>query len=233
MNWPSARSRRARPADRTVKREPESFAARSKSIWPSASPSSKCSFGAKPNTGFSPTLRISTLPVSSGPSGTVSSGTFGRRASASSSSAVSVRSVSSASVRNALICATSAFSASAFAMSLAAMAAPISLDAALRRICASCTAVTWSRRRLSRARIAEDCASAPRRDSARSSISGLSRIQRMSSMAGLDAKGRRARFGGFARLRQGTVRQSPRLRRAPRPRRPRRSRPACRRAAPS
>ena len=44
MNWPSARSIRASPAFSTTKREPESFAAVSKSICPSASPSSKCSF---------------------------------------------------------------------------------------------------------------------------------------------------------------------------------------------
>ena len=42
MNWPSARSRRASPPFRTTKREPESFAAVSKSIRPRASPISKC-----------------------------------------------------------------------------------------------------------------------------------------------------------------------------------------------
>src|SRR5207253_2662984 len=38
MNCPSARSIRARPPFSTVNREPDSFAARSKSIMPSASP---------------------------------------------------------------------------------------------------------------------------------------------------------------------------------------------------
>ena len=44
MNWPSARSSRASWPFSTVKREPDNFAARSKSIMPSASPISKCSF---------------------------------------------------------------------------------------------------------------------------------------------------------------------------------------------
>ena len=42
MNWPSARSSRASPPLSTTKREPDSFAAVSKSIRPSASPISKC-----------------------------------------------------------------------------------------------------------------------------------------------------------------------------------------------
>ena len=87
MNWPSARSIRASPFFSTTKREPESFAAVSKSIWPSASPSSKCSFAQFTRRG-SPHFRTSTLAVSSGPTGTSSSGTFGMIASASSSAFV-------------------------------------------------------------------------------------------------------------------------------------------------
>ena len=77
MNWPSARSSRASWPFSTVKRAPESFAARSKSIRPSASPISKCSFAQFGRGGTSPTLRISTLSCSSLPTGTSSSGTLG------------------------------------------------------------------------------------------------------------------------------------------------------------
>ena len=45
MKEASARSSRASAPVSTTKRAPDSFAARSKSIIPSASPSSKCSFG--------------------------------------------------------------------------------------------------------------------------------------------------------------------------------------------
>ena len=46
MNWPSARSIRASGPRRMVNRAPAIFAAVAKSIMPSASPSSKCCFGA-------------------------------------------------------------------------------------------------------------------------------------------------------------------------------------------
>ena len=52
MNCMSARSSRASAPFSTTKRAPESFAAASKSIRPSASPISKCSFGLKPSGNF-------------------------------------------------------------------------------------------------------------------------------------------------------------------------------------
>ena len=49
MNCSSARSSRASAPFNTTKRAPDSFAAASKSMSPSASPISKCSFGVKPS----------------------------------------------------------------------------------------------------------------------------------------------------------------------------------------
>ena len=67
MNWARARSRRASGPFSTTKRAPESFAAVSKSISPSASPSSKCCFGWNVNFFGVPTLRSSTLAPASMP----------------------------------------------------------------------------------------------------------------------------------------------------------------------
>ncbi len=66
----------------TTKRAPESFAAVSKSISPSASPSWKCSM-AWWTGGFLPHSRWMTLNVSSGPTGTSSAGGLGMTASTS------------------------------------------------------------------------------------------------------------------------------------------------------
>ena len=66
MNWPSARSSRASGPRSTVKRAPASFAAVAKSISPSASPSSKCCFGAKSRSRGSPCCFSTTLALSSG-----------------------------------------------------------------------------------------------------------------------------------------------------------------------
>ena len=146
MNWPSARSSRASWPFSTVKRAPDSFAARSKSIRPSASPISKCSFTQFGRGATRPTLRTSTLSCSSAPTGTSSSGTLGSTASTSSSALSLSRSACSAPARNALISLTSSFSRSASAMSLLRMALPISLEAALRRSCLVCNSPRWARR---------------------------------------------------------------------------------------
>ena len=79
MNCSSARDSRASAPFRTTNRAPDSFAAASKSIRPSASPISKCSFGVKPSgkSGGAPWRRTSTLSFSSLPSGTSSNGRLG------------------------------------------------------------------------------------------------------------------------------------------------------------
>ena len=77
MNEASARSSRASAPVSTTKRAPDSFAARSKSISPSASPSSKCSRAGNSKAGGCPQRRSSTFADSSGPSGTSSAGRFG------------------------------------------------------------------------------------------------------------------------------------------------------------
>ena len=87
---PSARESRAPFPRNTAKRLPESFAARSKSRMPSASPISQCGFGVKAKAGGVPALRTTTLSCSPAPCGTESSSRFGtseRIASISVSSA--------------------------------------------------------------------------------------------------------------------------------------------------
>ena len=59
---------------------------RSKSMMPSASPSSQCGFGSKSNLRGSPQRRISTLSCSSLPFGTLECGIFGSLSASSSSS---------------------------------------------------------------------------------------------------------------------------------------------------
>ena len=71
---------------------------------------------------------------------------WGSSASASCSFLSASRCSSSPLANSSLSAATSAISACAFASSLAALALPISLDAALRRACASCSCVTTLRR---------------------------------------------------------------------------------------
>ena len=146
MNWPSARSSRASWPLSTVKRLPESFAARSKSIMPSVSPISKCSRVQLERGLTSPTLRTSTLSCSSAPTGTSRSGTLGMTASASSSALSSSRSMASAPDSHSLMAVTSPFSSSALAASPERMALPISFEAALRRSWRSCRRPRWARR---------------------------------------------------------------------------------------
>jgi hypothetical protein len=134
MNWPSARSSRASPPFSTTKREPESFAAASKSMRPSASPSSKCSFAEFSRFG-SPQRRTSKFALSSptggASGGSPSGGTLGMTARASSSSLESPLSSSSPALSASFRLATSAISACARASSFCALAWPISLEAAL------------------------------------------------------------------------------------------------------
>jgi hypothetical protein len=77
MKWMSDRSSRAAAPMSTVKRDPESFAARSKSRMPSATPRSQCAFGANARLGFSPQWRTTLLSSSLVPSGVLASGTLG------------------------------------------------------------------------------------------------------------------------------------------------------------
>ena len=83
---------------------------------------------------------------------------------------------------------TSAISALARASSLFFLASPISLEAALRRACASSDARIAVRRVSSIANSDEDCGASPRRFKAASKASGLSRIDLMSCMAGVLSK---------------------------------------------
>jgi hypothetical protein len=182
MKLASARSSLASAPFSTTKREPDSLAATSKSIRPSASPISKCCFGSKSNSRGLPSLRTSTLAVSSGPTGTSSAGTLGMAASASSSSrSISFAAASASGIRS-LIPATSPISASARASSFAFLASPISFDAALRRSCNPCSSAISPRRFSSSATRPSAWGSSPRLSSALSKASGLSRIQRMSCM---------------------------------------------------
>jgi hypothetical protein len=187
MNCPSARSSRANCPVSTVKRLPDSRAARSKSISPSNSPISKCSLAQFGRGGTRPTLRSSRLSCSSLPTGTSSSGRFGTTAAKSRSSRSRRRSSASAPARNALISLTSAFSRSAVAASPARIALPISREAALRRSWRSCSLPRCARRASSsdsspstadRASDADHC----RFTSAATTFSGFSRIHLISSM---------------------------------------------------
>ena len=72
MNCASARSSLAANPFSSAKRAPESFAAVSKFIRSSSSPSSQCGFGSKEKVGFLPHFLISMLSVSSIPTGTSS-----------------------------------------------------------------------------------------------------------------------------------------------------------------
>ena len=193
MNWPSARSMRASWLFSTVKREPESLAARSKSIMPSASPISKCSLTQFGRAGTSPTMRLTTLSCSSWPTGTSSSGMLGNTASASFSPLSSSRSRASPFWMNALISLTSPLSFSAIAASPERMALPISFEAALRRSCLTCSSLRCARRASSLAIRSStvDCASPAdheRFTSASTRAFGLSRIHLMSSMVDPSSK---------------------------------------------
>ena len=188
MNCSSARSSRASAPLSTTKRAPDSFAAASKSISPSASPMSKCSFGLKPsgNFGGAPWRRTSTLSFSSLPTGTSASGRLGMAASSLSSAAPASRSAASSSGIVALRPATSARRSFAAAASFLAIAAPISFEAALRRSCAFCSS-RIAARRVSSSAISELARGAsPRRASPSSKALGFSRIALMSCMISPD-----------------------------------------------
>ena len=146
--------------------------------------------------GFTPHSRYLTLACSSRPIGTSSSGTLGMTASASSSALSRRLPSASAPVRNVFSWATSAISRLAVASSFCALALPISLDAVLRRPCASSSFRIWARRASSRAMTSATVAPAsaseiPRLPSACARASGLSRIHLMSSMAGAFVSKRR------------------------------------------
>ena len=190
MKAPSARSSRASAPFSTTKRAPEIFAAVAKSISPSRSPISKCCSGLLMPASFggSPTRRTSLLSFSSLPSGTSSSGRLGMTDSASRSLPSSSRSASSPLASCSLSAATSAISAFALASSLAALAAPISLDAELRRACASCSFVTWVRRASSSAISSADNGARPRFLSPASNAAGLSLIHLISNTSAFQSR---------------------------------------------
>ena len=181
MNCAIARSSRASAPFSTTKREPDNFAARAKSIWPSFSPIASCGSGAKLKRGGSPTRRISRFALSSGPSGTSSAGRFGRLAKSASicwrNSAVFAAVVASASLLP------STWRSSASIGSPRDFAPPISRDRRLRAACASCAAVSNARHSLSSASTCSAQGGRPRRSRPRSKASGFSRIQRRSCMS--------------------------------------------------
>ncbi len=150
MNWPSARSMRASGPRRTVNRAPASLAAVAKSIIPSASPRSKCCFGAKSKSRGSPTRFSTTLAVSSGPSGTDGVQDVRQRSPGCAGSPRPVRgarfSSPSISARSAVASASSAAVSAPVRLPW-----PISFASALRRACFSCSAVCAARRSASSA----------------------------------------------------------------------------------
>src|SRR5271166_937950 len=195
MNCSSARESRASAPFSTTKRAPDSFAAASKSMRPSAAPISKCSFGLNPsgNFGGSPQRgRTSTLSFSSLPSGTSSNGRLGISASASSSRLFASLALASNSGSTALTPATSARKSAAATSSLRAMARPICFEAALRRSCARSSSRIAARRRSSSAMRVPAAGGRPRLASPASKASGSSRIALMSCMGNHLRSGRAA-----------------------------------------
>ena len=83
-NWYSAISVTATSPIRYANREPDSRAPLTMSIQPRSDPSSRWSFGSKPNSGCSPTVLTTWASSSSMPSAAVGSGRFGIRARISS-----------------------------------------------------------------------------------------------------------------------------------------------------
>ena len=186
MNWPSARSSRASWPFSTTKREPDSFAAVSKSIRPSASPISKCSFGASRALRGSPTRARSRRCRARRrrPARRRAAGWGSRRArrpapSSASRSACLERRHGAPSAR-----ATSAISACARASSFLALAWPISFESALRRSCAACSGRDRAPARRRRGRsAAADSGSSPRfAQAVDRRPAGFSRMHRMSCM---------------------------------------------------
>ena len=181
MNWPSALCNRAIPPRRKVKRAPESRAPVSKSM-PRAGAMSACSLGAKSKSRGLPQRLTSTFSSSLAPSGTSAPGRLGMISNAAFNSSASLSARASIAGISSLSAATSAFSASAASLSPLPMAAPISLDASLRRDCATCTCVVTARRSSSSAIRLVACAGNPRRAKPASKASGFSRIRRISCM---------------------------------------------------
>ena len=134
MNWPSARSSRASPPFSTTKREPDSFAAVSKSIMPRASPISKCCFARREVLRVADAVALHVAVSRRRRPGTSSFGRFGMAARASSSAFSASRSSCSSCGRLSFRRATSAISSCARASSFVALAWPISFESALRRL---------------------------------------------------------------------------------------------------
>ena len=162
MKADKARSIRASAPDKTTKRAPDILAAVLKSIWPSASPRSKCSLASKPKSFSSPHLRSSRLSSSSAPSGTSSAGILGISLKISSSLSPAFLTAASASACASLDSATSFISASVSSPWLFFW--PMIFDSSLRRVCSSCAVVCASRRRLSISIKSAAIGSSPRRE---------------------------------------------------------------------
>src|SRR5438067_329572 len=188
MNCASARSRRAPSPQRTAKRALAILTARARSSRPSASPSSSCGLGAKPNARGVPHRRTSTFSSSLLPGGTEGWGTFGTwTSSAWITSSTALTSPSSVAIRSP----TSRIRAcSAVASSPRRLAWPIASEARLRSALSSSTSVRSRRRSPSRATISRISAAPPLSASARSTASGCSRISRRSSTPLLRFDGR-------------------------------------------
>ena len=180
MNWASARSSRASAPVSTTNRAPDIFAARSKSIWPSPAPISKCSLGVKSNSGLTPTVRKTTLALASSPTGTSSAARLGRPSSSSSSPAANCRTRSSASAWSP----SSADTARIIPLTSSplVLAMPISLDSLLRRAWISWAAVSASRRFSSSAMTRAAVGPTPRALSPASKAAELSRIHLRSNI---------------------------------------------------
>src|SRR5205823_443762 len=188
MNCASARSRRAPSPQRTAKRALAILTARARSSRPSASPSSSCGLGAKPNARGVPHRRTSTFSSSLLPGGTEGWGTFGTwTSSAWIASSTALTSPSSVAIRSP----TSRIRAcSALASSPRRLAWPIASEARLRSALRSSTSLRRLRRSPSRATISRISAAPPLSASARSTASGCSRISRRSSTPLLRFDGR-------------------------------------------
>ncbi len=144
MNEISARESLAAAPTSTVKRAPESLAARSKSRMPSPVPMSQWDLGVNENEGLSPQVRTTWLSSSSLPSGTVGSGTLGTTASLSWTSASTSASAFSAS----LISAESCFKRSRFSANSGDFLSALAMAsfALLRSDCLASTAPMSARR---------------------------------------------------------------------------------------
>src|SRR5438093_7555946 len=181
MNWASARSSRAAAPQSPLNRAFAIFTARSGSSRPSASPTSSWGFGANPKARGGPQRRTSTLSSSPRPCGADSCGRLGSCATrASSCSSTCFSSASSVLMRSP----TSRIRAiSEEASSPRLLAWPIASEARLRSALRSSAFRMTSRREASRATTCFTSSAPPLTASARSTISGCSRISRRSSTA--------------------------------------------------